>query len=255
MTATDGQSTAPVLEVSNVWKYFGPTVALAGVSLQAKAGRILALLGDNGAGKSTLIKIMCGVLQPDKGHIRMYGEATEFRNPNVARQRGIATCFQDLAVCPLLSITRNVILGNEPMKGWGPFRHLDVRAADEHTDQALKSVGVKFSRGLEEMAVTLSGGERQALAIARAMFYGSTCLILDEPTSALAVRQAATVLSHVEAARDAGQAVILITHNFPQAMSVADDIVVLDRGRVVGTFVRGEIELEALTDLVATGGE
>jgi simple sugar transport system ATP-binding protein len=253
MTANDARSDAPVLEAVDVWKYFGPTVALAGVSLQVRAQRILALLGDNGAGKSTLIKILCGVFPPDKGQMYMYGQPVRFANPNDARQRGIATCFQDLAVCPLLSITRNVVLGNEPVKGWGPFRRFDVAAATDHTAQALRSLGVKFSRSLDEQAVTLSGGERQALAIARAMFYGSSCLILDEPTSALAVRQAAKVLKHVEAARDAGQAVVLITHNFAQALSVADDIVVLDRGRVVGTFVRGEMSLQDLTDLVSTG--
>src|SRR5206468_12768911 len=142
----------------------------------------------------------------------------------------------------------NVVLGNEPVKGWGPFQRLDLKATRRHTEQALKTLGVYFDRGLDEVASTLSGGERQALAIARAMFYGSTCLILDEPTSALAVRQAAKVLDHIALARDSGQAVILITHNFRHALEVADDVTVLAQGSVIGTFPRADVDIESLTE-------
>jgi simple sugar transport system ATP-binding protein len=182
------------------------------------------------------------------------GEPVQFANPREARSRGIATCYQDLAVCELLSVTRNVVLGREPMRSFGPIKLFDVKAADQITREALSRLGVRFERGLDERGASLSGGERQSLAIARAMFFGSTCLILDEPTSALAVRPAATVLEHIAAARDAGAAVILITHNFRHALSVADDLVVLAQGRVAGTFQRGDIELEELTDLVAKAG-
>jgi simple sugar transport system ATP-binding protein len=244
----------PVLEAIHISKHFGATTALVDVSVTARARRIVALLGDNGAGKSTLIKIFSGVFPPDSGELRFMGAPIRFVNPNDARQRGIATCYQDLAVCELLSVTRNVVLGREPMRGFGPIRIFDMPAADRITREALRRLGVRFERGLDERGANLSGGERQSLAIARAMFFGSTCLILDEPTSALAVRQAQTVLDHIAAARDAGAAVILITHNFRHALSVADDIVVLAQGRVIGTFERGDVDLEQLTELVAKAG-
>jgi simple sugar transport system ATP-binding protein len=241
----------PVMEAVNVSKAFGATTALVDVSLKAYAGRILALLGDNGAGKSTLIKILSGVFPPDKGELRFCGERVLFRNPAQARRRGIATVFQDLAVCELLSVTRNVILGREPQKGFGPFKWLDLKRADEMARSALHQLGVRWERGLDERGVNISGGERQSLAIARAMYFGSSLLVLDEPTSALAVRQAGRVLDHIVEARNQGQAVILITHNFRHALSVADDLTVLAQGRVAAHFRRDEIELDALTELVA----
>jgi simple sugar transport system ATP-binding protein len=244
----------PVIEAVSVSKAFGPTTALVDVSLKAYAGRILALLGDNGAGKSTLIKILSGVFPPDRGKLRFRGKSVTFANPAQARQLGIATVFQDLAVCELLSITRNVVLGREPLKGFGPFRWLDLRRAEEMTRSAFNQLGVRWERAFDERGVNISGGERQSLAIARAMFFGSSLLILDEPTSALAVRQAARVLDHIARARDQGQAVILITHNFRHALSVADDLTVLVQGRVAAHFRRDEIELDALTDLVARVG-
>jgi ribose/xylose/arabinose/galactoside ABC-type transport system permease subunit/ABC-type branched-subunit amino acid transport system ATPase component len=246
--------TVPVIEVSKVSKAFGPTTALVDVSLKAYAGRILALLGDNGAGKSTLIKILSGVFPPDRGELRVGGKPVAFSNPAQARQLGIATVFQDLAVCELLSITRNVVLGREPQKGFGPFRWLDLKRAEEMTRSAFNQLSVRWERGFDERGVNISGGERQSLAIARAMFFGSSLLILDEPTSALAVRQAARVLDHIARARDQGQAVILITHNFRHALSVADDLTVLVQGCVAAHFRRDEIELDELTDLVARVG-
>jgi simple sugar transport system ATP-binding protein len=241
----------PVIEAVNLSKAFGATTALVDVSLRAYAGRVLALLGDNGAGKSTLIKILSGVFAPDRGELRFGGEPVRFESPAHARRLGIATVFQDLAVCELLSVTRNIVLGREPTKGFGPFRWLDMKRADEMARSALLRLGVRWERGLDERGVNISGGERQSLAIARAMFFGSTLLILDEPTSALAVRQAGKVLDHILTARDSGQAVILITHNFRHALSVADDLTVLAQGKVAAHFRRDEIELDELTDLVA----
>ena len=241
----------PVIEAVSVSKAFGATTALVDVSLKAYAGRILALLGDNGAGKSTLIKILSGVFPPDRGELRFRGEPVTFTNPAQARERGIATVFQDLAVCELLSVTRNVVLGREPQRGFGPFKWLDMKRADEMARSALHHLGVRWERGLDERGVNISGGERQSLAIARAMFFGSSLLVLDEPTSALAVRQAGRVLDHIAQARDQGQAVILITHNFRHALSVADDLTVLAQGRVAAHFRRDEIELDELTNLVA----
>src|SRR5581483_101586 len=156
-----------------------------------------------------------------------HGKKVVFANPAQARAQGIATVFQDLAVCDLLSVTRNVVLGREPQKGFGPFKWFDVKRAEEMARSALLQLGVRWERSLEERGVNISGGERQSLAIARAMFFGSSLLILDEPTSALAVRQAGRVLDHIVEARNQGQAVILITHNFLHALSVADDLTVL----------------------------
>jgi ribose/xylose/arabinose/galactoside ABC-type transport system permease subunit/ABC-type multidrug transport system ATPase subunit len=245
------EGAVPVIEAVNISKAFGATTALVDISLKAYAGRILALLGDNGAGKSTLIKILSGVYSPDHGELRFQGEPIVFQNPADARRRGIATCFQDLAVCELLSVTRNVVLGREPQKGFGPIKWLDLKRSEEMTQSALHQLGVRWERGLDERGINISGGERQSLAIARAMFFGSSLLVLDEPTSALAVRQAGRVLDHIAQARDQGQAVILITHNFRHALSVADDLTVLAQGRVAAHFRRDEIELEDLTDLVA----
>ena len=241
----------PVIEAINISKAFGATTALVDVSLRSYAGRVLALLGDNGAGKSTLIKILSGVFPPDRGELRFRGAPVRFLNPAEARQLGIATVFQDLAVCELLSVTRNVVLGREPLKGVGPFKWFDMKRADEMARSALLRLGVRWERGLDERGVNISGGERQSLAIARAMFFGSSLLVLDEPTSALAVRQAGKVLDHIVEARDQGQAVILITHNFRHALSVADDLTVLAQGKVAAHFRRDEIELDELTDLVA----
>ena len=244
----------PVLEAVNVSKAFGPTTALVDVSLKAYEGRITGLLGDNGAGKSTLIKILSGVFPPDRGELRFRGEPIRFSSPAAAREVGIATVFQDLAVCELLSVTRNVVLGREPLKGIGPFKWLDMRRADDMARSALHRLGVRWERGLEERGINISGGERQSLAIARAMFFGSSLLVLDEPTSALAVRQAGRVLDHIAEARDQGQAIILITHNFHHALSVADDLTVLAQGRIAGNFHRDEIDLDGLTELVARVG-
>jgi simple sugar transport system ATP-binding protein len=241
----------PVMEAINISKAFGATTALVDVSLRSYAGRVLALLGDNGAGKSTLIKILSGVFPPDRGELRFRGAPVRFLNPAEARQLGIATVFQDLAVCELLSVTRNVVLGREPLKGVGPFKWFDMKRADEMARSALLRLGVRWERGLDERGVNISGGERQSLAIARAMFFGSSLLVLDEPTSALAVRQAGKVLDHILEARDQGQAVILITHNFRHALSVADDLTVLAQGKVAAHFRRDEIDIDELTDLVA----
>lgn len=245
------EGAVPVMEAIGISKGFGATTALVDVSLKAYKGRILALLGDNGAGKSTLIKILAGVFPPDRGELRFNGEPVRFASPAEARARGIATVFQDLAVCELLSVTRNVVLGREPQKGVAPFKWFDLRRADEMARSALHRLGVRWERGLDERGISISGGERQSLAIGRAMFFGSSLLILDEPTSALAVRQAGRVLDHIAEARDQGQAVILITHNFRHALSVADDLTVLAQGRVAAHFRRDEIELDDLTDLVA----
>ncbi|WP_229399235.1 ATP-binding cassette domain-containing protein [Micromonospora okii] len=246
-------TTPPVMALRNVTMQFQSVVALREVNLSAYAGQVLALLGDNGAGKSTLIKVLSGVHRPTSGTVEVDGKPVVLRSAQDARARGISTVFQDLAVCDLMSISRNMVLGNEPTKGFGPFRIFDSRRADQITAEALTTLGVNIRRRLNDPAATLSGGQKQAVAIARAIAYGSRCLILDEPTAALAVRQTQQVLDQVRAARDAGQAVILIMHNLQQALSVADRVLVLARGRVMGEFDRETADIDEITSLVAKG--
>jgi simple sugar transport system ATP-binding protein len=250
----DANDFPPVLSGCGLWKNFGASVSLSGVSIDLHPKRILALLGDNGAGKSTLVKILSGVLHPDKGEMLLNGRPIRFRSPLEARKWGISTVFQDLAICPLLSVVRNFILGNEPTKGWGPFRRYDRRRARSDTASALASLGVQLKGELDDPISTLSGGERQAVAIARGVFYGSRCLILDEPTSALAVRQAEKVLNLIRKAAEGGQSVLLVTHNIRHALSIADDIMVLAHGSTAGLFKKGEIDADSLIDLVAQQG-
>jgi simple sugar transport system ATP-binding protein len=250
---TPSTADVPVVALRNVTRRFQSVVALHDVTLEVYAGKVLALLGDNGAGKSTLIKILSGVHRPSSGSVEIGGKKTNLRDPHHARQLGISTVFQDLAVCDLLSISRNMVLGNEPTKGFGPFRWFDAEEARRVSEEALKTLGVDVRRSMDDPAATLSGGQRQAVAIARAIHYGSRCLILDEPTAALAVRQTEQVLDQVRVARDAGQAVILIAHNLQQAVSVADTAVVLSRGRVAGTFAPAGSQLDEIVALVAKG--
>jgi simple sugar transport system permease protein len=245
--------TKPVVALRDVTMSFQSVTALRNISIEAREGKVLALLGDNGAGKSTLIKVLSGVYQPTSGRVEVDGRVVTLRSAHDARAAGISTVFQDLAVCDLMSIARNMVLGNEPLKRFGPLRIYDAKKADRVTTDALAALGVDLRRRLSDPAATLSGGQKQAVAIARAIVYGSRCLILDEPTAALAVRQTQHVLDQVRRARDAGQAVILIMHNLQQAMSVADQVVVLARGRVMGQFSSADADLERVTQLVAQG--
>lgn len=243
--------TAPVVALQNVTMAFQSVTALRDISFEAHAGQVVALLGDNGAGKSTLIKVLSGVHQPTSGTVLVDGEPVVLGSAHEARARGISTVFQDLAVCDLMSISRNMVLGNEPTRRLGPIRVYDAKRAETIAAEALRTLGVDLRRRLSDPAATLSGGQKQAVAIARAIAYGSRCLILDEPTAALAVRQTRQVLDHVRRARDAGQAVILIMHNLQQAIDVADAVVVLARGHNKGTFPVANIDVDQITALVA----
>jgi simple sugar transport system permease protein len=242
----------PTLEASRVSKYFGGVVALEDVSLDVHAGEVLCLLGDNGAGKSTLIKILSGIFPPDGGVIRLAGREMRPRSPREMLAAGIATVYQDLAVFPLMSIARNFVVGTEPTRGWGPFRRLDLREASRIAHEQLERIGIEV-RSTDQAVGTLSGGERQTLAIARAEYRGARVLILDEPTSALGVNEAAIVLRHVLGARDRGLAVILITHNVEHALPVGDRFVILSRGRLAGVYQAAEIDDTRLVRLMGGG--
>ena len=244
----------PVLELQSVDKSFGPIDVLHDISLQVNEGEVLCLLGDNGAGKSTLIKTLAGVHKPTRGKILMNGQETTFATPREAAERGIATVHQFGGTFPLMSIGRSFFVGVEPTKGWGPFKVYDRKRANEIAVNAVQSFGITRIDDGDRLVGGLSGGERQALAIARAVHFGAKVLILDEPTAALGVKQAAHVLRIVNEAKRRGLAVIFITHQVMHAMAVGDHFAVLIRGAIAADFRKGERTREEITDLMA-GGE
>jgi simple sugar transport system ATP-binding protein len=245
--------TAPLIEVQSVSKYFGSVIALKDISMSVHAGEVMCLLGDNGAGKSTLIKILSGVYRPSEGHYMFEGKEAQFSSPRDALSAGIATVFQDLAMIPLMGISRNFFLGSEPTQGWGPFSRYNAAFADRVTREELAKIGIQV-RETSQPVGTLSGGERQSVAIARAVYFGAKVLILDEPTAALGVKEAGIVLRYIAQARARGLGVIFITHNPHHAYPVGDRFTVLNRGRSYGTFAKSEISREELTGMMA-GGE
>jgi simple sugar transport system ATP-binding protein len=250
---TETTTSTPLIEVQNISKYFGQVIALQDISMHVGAGEVMCLLGDNGAGKSTLIKILSGVHQHDEGRVLVEGEEVRFGSPRDALDRGIATVYQDLAMIPLMGISRNFFLGREPTKGFGPFKRFDAAYADRVTRDELRGMGIDI-RDPSQPVGTLSGGERQSVAIARAVHFGAKVLILDEPTSALGVKEAAVVLRYIAQARDRGLGVIFITHNVHHAYPVGDRFTILNRGRSYGTFEKGEVTREEVVTMMA-GGE
>jgi simple sugar transport system ATP-binding protein len=244
----------PILELQNVDKSFGPIDVLHDISLKVRAGEVLCLLGDNGAGKSTLIKTLAGVHKPTRGTILMDGKPVEFSGPRDAQEKGISTVHQFGGTFPLMSIGRSFFVGVEPTKGWGPFKIYDRKTANEIAVKAVQDFGITRIDDGDRLVGGLSGGERQSLAIARAVHFGARVLILDEPTAALGVKQAAHVLRIVNEAKRRGLAVIFITHQVMHAMAVGDHFAVLIRGAVAADFRRGEKTREEITDLMA-GGE
>jgi simple sugar transport system ATP-binding protein len=245
---------APLLEARGISKYFGHVVALEDISMDVRPGEVMCLLGDNGAGKSSLIKTFSGVHQPDKGTLLLEGKETVFNSPRDAIDRGIATVYQDLAMIPLSGISRNFFLGREPTKGKGLFKRFDVARADRITREELSKIGIEL-RDTSQPVATLSGGERQSVAIARAVHFGAKVLILDEPTSALGVKQAAIVLRYVARAKDQGLGIIFISHNVYHAYPIGDRFTVLDHGRSLGTFDKEDTSIEELEKMMAGGAE
>jgi simple sugar transport system ATP-binding protein len=241
--------------LDEVSKYFGSVIALQDVTLRLKTGEVHCLLGDNGAGKSTLIKTLAGVYQPSSGVYRVDGKEVRFSGPRAALDRGIATVYQDLALVPLMSIARNFFLGREPViKRFGMFPVLDNGFMSKTAHDRLSDMGTRI-RDAEQVVGTLSGGERQCLAIVRAIHFGARVLILDEPTAALGVKQTANVLKLIANARGRGISVIFITHNVHHAYPIGDSFTVLNRGQSLGTFPKSEIAKEALLDMMAGGME
>jgi simple sugar transport system ATP-binding protein len=246
--------TTPIIEVRNHVKHFGPVIALNGVSLSVEPGQVHCLLGDNGAGKSTLIKTLSGVHKPTSGEFFVEGKQVVFNSPRDALDHGIATVYQDLAMIPLMSVMRNFFLGREPTKGIGPVRWFDTQFAEDVTREEMKKIGIDV-RDPQQAVGTLSGGERQCVAIARAVYFGAKVLILDEPTSALGVRQTAMVLKYINLVRERGLGVIFITHNVRHAHAVGDKFTVLNRGATLGTRTRSDVDMDELQSLMAGGQE
>ncbi|MFD3586858.1 ATP-binding cassette domain-containing protein [Streptomyces sp. NPDC058683] len=251
-TATD--NSVPVVELQNTGKSYGNVRALHGVDLAVRPGQVTCVLGDNGAGKSTLIKIISGLHQHTEGEFLVDGEPVHFTTPRQALDRGIATVYQDLAVVPLMPVWRNFFLGSEMTKGPWLARRLDIEKMKKTADEELRNMGIVLD-DLDQPIVTLSGGQRQCVAIARAVYFGARVLILDEPTAALGVKQSGIVLKYVAAARDRGLGVIFITHNPHHAYMVGDHFSVLRLGTMELSAERSEITLEELTNHMAGGTE
>jgi simple sugar transport system ATP-binding protein len=244
---------APIVELRRVSKSFGSVLALKDLDFAVESGEVHCLLGDNGAGKSTVIKVLAGVHVISKGEYVIDGTPVSICSPRAALDHGIATVYQDLAMVPLLSITRNFFLGRELTKGWGPFSRFDVASANEVVVRELSGMGIDI-RDPSQTVGTLSGGERQCLAIARAVYFGARVLILDEPTSALGVHQASIVLKIIAEARKRGLGVIFISHNINHAFAVGDRFTLLNRGTSKGTYRRGDVSRDQVLHVMA-GGE
>ncbi|WP_320782781.1 ATP-binding cassette domain-containing protein [Streptomyces sp. CRN 30] len=243
-----------LVELRGAGKSYGTVRALHGVDLAVRPGRVSCVLGDNGAGKSTLIKIISGLHRHTEGEFLVDGEPVRFTTPREALDRGIAAVYQDLATVPLMPVWRNFFLGSERTKGPWPLRRLDIDAMKRTADEELRAMGIVLD-DLEQPIGTLSGGQRQCVAIARAVHFGARVLILDEPTAALGVKQSGVVLKYIAAARERGLGVVFITHNPHHAFMVGDHFTVLRLGTLELSAARGDITLQELTDHMAGGTE
>ena len=247
--------TEPLIRLSGIVKNFGPFTALNGVDLEVNPGEVLALLGDNGAGKSTLIKVLSGVHQADGGQISVEGKPVSFRSPRDAAAAGIGTVYQDLALNPLLSVTRNFFMGRELYSGPAPFGLLKMDEMDRIAHDEMIKIGIDISDPKQAVG-TMSGGQRQTLAIARAIYFGAKVLILDEPTSALGQKQQMEVLKTIKRVRGYGNiAIILITHNEIHAQLIADRFVFLSLGEVIGAGKAADMDHGEIRRLMAGGAE
>jgi simple sugar transport system ATP-binding protein len=253
-TSTDTTTAPPLVRLTDVGKHYGNIIALEDITLEVGGAEVTCVLGDNGAGKSTLIKIIAGRHQHSAGTYEVEGDPVHFDSPRQALERGIATVYQDLAVCPLMPVWRNFFLGNEVSKGFGPLSRMNISFMRTTTKKELLDMGIDL-RDVDQPIGTLSGGERQCVAIARAVYFGAKVLILDEPTAALGVKQSGVVLRYIIGARERGLGVVFITHNPHHAFPVGDRFLLLKRGRSLGYYEKDEITRDELTALMAGGAE
>lgn len=243
------QAEDDVLRVEHVTKGFGPTKVLRDISLHLRKGEVLGLLGDNGAGKSTLIKIFSGALQPDGGQLFLDGRPIHISSPAEARQLGIETVYQDLALAPSLDVASNLFLGREARQRGllGAIGFLDDRLMRKRAQEEMANLQIGLS-SVRQPVLTLSGGQRQAIAVARAVAWGKRIVIMDEPTAALGIRESRMVLRLIKRIKETGVAVIMISHNLPEVFEVADRITILRLGRTVRQMRREEASMD---DVVA----
>jgi len=244
----------PLVEMVDVGKSYGAIRALKGINLTVKAGEVTGVLGDNGAGKSTLIKIISGLHGHTEGQLKVDGEEVQFTSPRQALQHGIATVYQDLAVVSLMEVWRNFFLGAELTGSKFPMAPLKSKEMKRIADEELRKMGIVV-KDIDQPIGELSGGQRQCVAIARAVYFGARVLILDEPTAALGVKQSGVVLKYTAAARDAGLGVVFITHNPHHAHLVSNHFVILKLGQAVLDKKRDEVSLDELTRQMAGGDE
>ena len=250
--SADNTNGTPLVEMRDIVKTFGTINVLRGLDFQVDRHEIVGLLGDNGAGKSTLIKILTGVYMPTGGQIYFDGHPVTINSPQDARHLGIETVYQDLALVPLMSIARNFWLGQEITRRIGPLNVLDKDEMGARTRQALLDIGIHI-RNADEPVGSLSGGERQSIAIGRAVYFGKKLLILDEPTSALSVGETAKVLEYTRAAKERGMSVIFISHNIGHVHKVADRFTIISHGQKVGDFRKEEVNELEVANMVMTG--
>jgi len=246
----NGRGGVPLVKLINAGKRYGAVIALHDINLEVGAREVTCVLGDNGAGKSTLIKIIAGLHQPTSGTYEVEGTPVHFNSPREALERGIATVYQDLAVVALMPVWRNFFLGNEVGKGL----RMDIPAMKKMCKDELLAMGIDL-RDVDQPIGTLSGGERQCVAISRAVHFGAKVLILDEPTAALGVKQSGVVLKYIIQARERGLGVIFITHNPHHAYPVGDRFLLLNRGASIGNYEKSQVTREELTGLMAGGTE
>jgi ABC-type sugar transport system ATPase subunit len=240
---------APLLRLAGIGKNFGPVRALTDIDLDIPAGQVTALVGDNGAGKSTLIKTIAGIWQQDHGEIFWEGTPVRLHSPKDATELGIATVYQDLALCDNLDIVQNMFLGREPVKHWA----LDEVSMETTAKRTLADLSVVTIRSVRQPVGSLSGGQRQAVAVARAVMRQAKLVILDEPTAALGVTQTRVVLDLIHRLKDQGIAVIVISHNLNDVAAVADRVAVLRLGRMAAVAPLSSLDAESIVDLMTTG--
>jgi D-xylose transport system ATP-binding protein len=239
----------PLLQLRDVGKSFGPVQALTGVDLDIPAGQVTALVGDNGAGKSTLVKCIAGIYQPSSGEVRWQGNPVHIHSPREATNLGIATVYQDLALCDNLDIVQNMMLGHEELK----LGFLDEVSMELTAKQTLHDLRVTSVRSIRQPVGSLSGGQRQAVAVAKAVMLDARLVIMDEPTAALGVSQTELVISLIRRLADTGHGVVMISHNLNDVLAVADRIAVLYLGRLVGVGPATEFDRQSIVDLMTTG--
>jgi len=238
-----------LVEMQDIHKWFGKVYSLRGVDFDVNRSEIVGLVGDNGAGKSTLIKILTGVFPPTEGRVFIRGKEVKFSSPKEARDNGIETVYQEEALGEDLSIARNLFMGKEPQKSIGFIKLLDLEKMKKESERMLNELGMRIS-SMEQQAKFCSGGEKQGIAIARAMYFKADLIILDEPTRALGILGVKQVMNHVKELKKRGIACIFITHNLHHVYPIADRFVILSRGKKIGDTLKKNTSIDKLTKLM-----